>query len=348
MRIAVVVKYYPPLERVSGIIGYLTVLNRHLTGKVELHVVTSRRRGDECRLLEHDGYTVHRVVGCFPVSAGRAVRALQPDAFLFVSGLFDLRVAGPYIETFNRVVRRPGDGLFLQATHVRGTPNAAFLHALRPYRRVLAASAVIGDSLRPRVGDRLELLPPAVDIPTERTSRTGPLRVGFANHLNRVKGADVACQLIAEALAARPDIEAVVAGTGDLQDLVRSRLVGLDRVTVTGFLPEAQRLELIGSCDVMLLPFRTAVSVLGVSQTVLEVMAAGNVVVGTDTDAISGAVEHGHTGLLGPVDGLGPLLAEVLDDPLCRVRLGTEARRVVARDWDVEERAERLVGLLSG
>jgi hypothetical protein len=38
----------------------------------------------------------------------------------------------------------------------------------------------------------------------------------------------------------------------------------------------------------------------------------------------------------------------VLDDPVGRVRLGTEARRVVARDWDVAARAEQLVGLLSG
>jgi glycosyltransferase involved in cell wall biosynthesis len=346
MRIAVVVKYYPPVERVSGIIGYLTVLNRHLSDAVDLHVVTSRSRGDQRRSLEHDGHTVHRVGGSFPVSAGRAVRRLRPDAFLFVSGVYDLRVAGPYIEAFNQVVRRPDSGLFLQATHVRGAPNAVFARALRPYRRVLAASAVIGDALRPVVGERLEVFPPAVEIPAAHCP-TGPLRVGFANHLNRVKGADVACGLIVDAITERPALEAVVAGTGELDDHVRSRLAGVDRVRFAGFLPEADRLELIRSCGVMLLPFRTAVSVLGVSQTVLEVMAAGNVVVGTDTDAINGAVVHGRTGLLGSVDGLAPLLSEVLDDPACRSRLGAEARRVAARDWNVSTRAQRLLQLLS-
>ena len=46
------------------------------------------------------------------------------------------------------------------------------------------------------------------------------------------------------------------------------------------------------------MPFRTDVSVLGVSQTALEIMALGRVVIGSPTGAILPAVQDGVDGVI--------------------------------------------------
>ncbi|MEZ5230006.1 MAG: glycosyltransferase family 4 protein [Acidimicrobiales bacterium] len=346
-RVGVVVKYYPPLERVSGIIGFLRVLDRALAGRCELHVITSRSWGDD-KFLTLDGHAVHRCAGIFPVAAGHKARSLDLDGIVFVSGIYDQRKAAPYVEAFSLALRRSSARrIFLQATHVDGRGNRFFVRALSRFESVLATSTSLRDQLAGQLGRPVGLLLPGVDVPDQATESEG-LTIGFVNHLNRVKGADIALDLIRDALDREPRLTAIIAGTGEFEEEARHRFEGDERVTVKGFLDEVDLLETLGDCDIMLLPFRTGVSVLGISQTALEVMAAGNVVIGSDVAPLAEAVEHDVTGLLGPVDGLGELLRAVLDDDERRRALGTAARDDVLRRWNIQDRAEQVVALFDG
>jgi hypothetical protein len=55
-KLVVVVKSYPPPPRVSGIIGFLTVLIRHLAPSVEVHVVSydTERSGGRTSVVDGD------------------------------------------------------------------------------------------------------------------------------------------------------------------------------------------------------------------------------------------------------------------------------------------------------
>ena len=134
-----------------------------------------------------------------------------------------------------------------------------------------------------------------------------------------------------------------MAGTGELEAEIRERLGGNNRVELLGFIEESERIELIARCDVMLLPFRTAVSVLGVSQTVLEVMAAGNVVLGTDTAAIKPSIQDGANGILRPLDEISETLVDLLSHPARIAELGAAAREDALRLWGVEDRVQDLL-----
>src|SRR5215217_5912683 len=96
------------------------------------------------------------------------------------------------------------------------------------------------------------------------------------------------------------------------------------------------------SCDVMALPFRTDVSVLGLSQTVLECLALGVVVIGSDTPAIAPALRPGVDGVL--VDGGAELLAALrcLHADRGRRAAMSAAARERARDYDVGQCATTL------
>ncbi len=168
------------------------------------------------------------------------------------------------------------------------------------------------------------------------------------NHVNRVKGADLALATMQRLDAAARDVDFVVAGIGSMFTDLRGRYRS-ERIDWRGFLEEHERLALIASCDVMLLPFRTDVSVLGLSQTVLEVQAAGNVVVGSDTPAITPAVRHGVDGVLvrpGSVSVLADAALHLIGDSDQRAAIGRAAEARAARDWNISDRVAQLQSLL--
>ncbi|MBA3303051.1 MAG: methyltransferase domain-containing protein, partial [Acidimicrobiia bacterium] len=202
-RLAVVVKYHPPGQRISGIVGFLTALHRRLAKSWDLHVVSYETEGRGARTVEVAGYQVHRVGFPFPVTSWRKARALRADAVLVVSGINDLRLAAPYFALLSSFSGRR-DGVrraFLQATHVAQRPPAAFTRMLRRYDSVVCAGPAIHDDLAPAAGDRAVLVRPGVDVAVLDAVRPAPkprrLRYGFVNHLNPRKGADIAVPALA-------------------------------------------------------------------------------------------------------------------------------------------------------
>src|SRR5690349_379040 len=123
--IAIVVKYYPPLARISGIVTFISLFARHLARRADVTVVTSRSSRREAEELEIDGCAVHRVDAPFSLSAGRRVRSLRSDATIVVSGVHDLRMAVPYFAAFETAAGRSGRRVFFQTTSSAGVPSAA-------------------------------------------------------------------------------------------------------------------------------------------------------------------------------------------------------------------------------
>jgi len=349
--VAIVVKYYPPLTRISGIVSFVSLLARHLAARLDVSIVTYRPARADAAELEIDGCAIHRVDAPFPLTAGRKVRTLRPDVTLVVSGVHDLRKAVPYFAAFDAVAGRGGRRVFFQATNVSSTPSSAFARVLDRYETILCASASITERFTPRFGERAVMFLPAVDVEQLAAVVGEPrdaFRLGFVNHVNRIKGADIALDAIVPLLRELDGSDAVVAGVGELGPELRARYGSEPRLRFRGFLDEAARLSLLASCDVTLLPFRTDVSVLGVSQTVLEIMALGGVAIGSPTGAILPALHDGIDGVIASgADAMRDRIRTLFAEPETRTRIGEAAREAAARDWDVRTRVDQLLSLLA-
>jgi glycosyltransferase involved in cell wall biosynthesis len=186
---------------------------------------------------------------------------------------------------------------------------------------------------------RFRDVPPVAD-----RAGASPRRVGVVANLRPVKGLDVFLDAAERLAVAHSDLVFSVAGEGELRgELERSaRERGL-----------ASRLQLLGpvrdvpgflaGLDVAVLPSRAE----GMSNALLEYMAAGRPVVATAVGAAPELIEDGAHGLLvppGDAAGLAAAIDRLVRDPALAARLGDAARRRARDRYGREAMVERFTG----
>lgn len=121
----------------------------------------------------------------------------------------------------------------------------------------------------------------------------------------------------------RPDVQLIYVGTGPL----KSKLVG-PNVKVTGYIPEAEKLNWYHQADAVVLPSLKE----GFGMTLAEAGACGLPVVGNNHSSIKEIIQDGQTGFLAKTndvdDWAGKLLQLIKSPALCR-QLGVAGQKLV-------------------
>ena len=151
-----------------------------------------------------------------------------------------------------------------------------------------------------------------------------------------------------------PDARLVIVGDGDdrarLESLAQELHVA-DRVHFAGARPHAECLAAIRTAGIVALPCRTATNgdKDGIPVVLMEAMAASRAVVAGDLPSIRELIEDGATGRLVPPDSdaaLGAALAQLVNDPALRSRMGVAARARVADEFSDQVNWRRLTAAL--
>lgn len=187
-------------------------------------------------------------------------------------------------------------------------------------------------------------------LPDGRVLRKGDEVISFVNrNLEPYRGYHIFMRALPEVLAARPAAQVIMVG-GDQQsygrppeagttwkqkflDEVKDRL-DLSRVHFTGKIPRAQFVALMQVTRVH--AYLTYPFVL--SWSMIEAMAAGCCVVGSDTAPVREFIRDGENGLLADFfdyDQLAATVARALDDGEMRQRLARKARSTAAERWSL-------------
>jgi colanic acid/amylovoran biosynthesis glycosyltransferase len=183
-----------------------------------------------------------------------------------------------------------------------------------------------------------------------------PLRVLCAAALVPVKGHPVLVQALALLRGLGTSFSCTLAGDGPQRAEI-ARLIGAadlaGAVRLAGNVPHHELLAQLqrGDYDVSVIASVEGADGLmeGVPVALIEAMAAGTVVVATDSGSV-GELVDGTTGLLVPHSdpaALAVALQRVGSDPALRDRLRDAARARVERDFDVARTTERLRALLT-
>jgi L-malate glycosyltransferase len=170
----------------------------------------------------------------------------------------------------------------------------------------------------------------------------GPRCVGIVANLRPVKDLDLFVRAAAVVARNHPDVIFRVAGEGEqrpaLEDLVRR--LGLEgRFFLPGQLADTP--GFLTALDVAVLCSRSE----GMSNALLEYMAAGRAIVATAVGASSELIEDGVQGLLvraGDAAGLAAAVRRLLEDPALAARLGAAARIKAEQYHSHSARARRF------
>jgi glycosyltransferase involved in cell wall biosynthesis len=179
------------------------------------------------------------------------------------------------------------------------------------------------------------------DVPPVE-ERTGPPQVGMVGNLRSVKCPELLVRAAAEVCRSHPDVTFAIAGEGELRSSLEQliREFGLnDRFLLPGATADVP--GFLANLDVAVLCSRSE----GMSNAVLEYMAAGRPITAT---AVGGNVElldHGLTGLLVPPEDVGALakaIARLLTDRRLAARLGAAARSRAKERYSREAMVRRF------
>jgi glycosyltransferase involved in cell wall biosynthesis len=141
------------------------------------------------------------------------------------------------------------------------------------------------------------------------------------------------------------DVVALLVGEGQDEDRIRScveRLGLLGAVRFTGYREDVPDLLAAADAGVLTSPFE------GIPRALMESMALGLPVVGTDVPGTRTLVDPGETGLLvefGNVERTADAILRLVEDPLLCRRLGEAGQRRVKAKFDEPVVADRVLGI---
>ena len=204
----------------------------------------------------------------------------------------------------------------------------------------------------PRGFSRISYIPPWVD---QRRFEGDPARadrrlaIGFVGRLEREKGVDLLLQSLASVTW-----PFVIEITGDGSERIplehRARELGLnDRCTFRRAVPPEQIPSVLHRLDVLVLPSRSRPGWKEqFGRVLIEAMAAGVVVVGSDSGDIPAVIaDAGCLFREDDVDDLRGKLEALAGDPALRERLRTAGRLRIASEYSLDRAVERYADLLS-
>lgn len=137
----------------------------------------------------------------------------------------------------------------------------------------------------------------------------------------------------------REDLTAVCIGQGPDLEAIRALVPsGLtERIVFTGYRKDVE--SILAACDMSVLCTNAAVHGEGISNSILEGMAAGHPVIATDAGGSPEIVKEGVTGFLipgGDSDALAQTLRRLCEDQQLRERMGKASRARIEQEFSLE------------
>ena len=186
-----------------------------------------------------------------------------------------------------------------------------------------------------------------LDPPIPAGDPPPPGYVMFAGRFVEKKGVAYLIEAIQRLQAEGRTVRLKLVGAGPMEAELRRAGSGLPQIEFTGWLPNHELLRWMRGALALCVPSVRAANgdAEGLPTVVLEAMAAGTPVIGSQHAGIGEAVEHERTGLLVPErdpDALAAALRRLLDEPELRRQFGAAARAAAVENFDMYRQSRRL------
>ncbi|MGB1223315.1 MAG: glycosyltransferase family 4 protein [Mycobacterium sp.] len=351
-------------------IGMVCPYSFDVPGGVQSHVLqlaeVMHQRGHEVSVLAPASAEAHVSLPDYVVSGGKAVPIPYNGSVArlrfgpathrkvkkwLVAGEFDvLHLHEPNAPSLSMLALKIAEGPIVATFHTSTTKSltlSVFEPILRPMHEKIVGRIAVSDLARrwqmEALGSDAVEIPNGVDVGSFGSAprldgypRPGRTVLFLGRFDEPRKGMAVLLASLPRLVERFPDIEILVVGRGD-KDELRSRAGSLaGHLQFLGQVDDAEKASAMRSADVYCAP-NTGGESFGI--VLVEAMAAGTAVVASDLDAFRRVLVDGQAGRLTPVDDSAALaegLIEVLSDDVVRTRYVDFATQSVQRyDWSV-------------
>ena len=349
LKVAYVVKYYRPMPRISGILRFVIDLIGALESDFSIRVFTYRYSPEAAPFEKCGEHEIFRLPAPFPFRAGRAVRKWDPDVIIFGSGFWRPYYLFLYWEAFRLGLRgclRPV--LLTQYTNMT-EKHFGLTRLLAPAPDgVITTTEPLKVQWERYFPDRVTYIPPGMPIESsppdspEIADKPYRFRIGYFGHLQSHKGPDILLKVFQEINPDNADL--LINGVGEMEGELKSSARGWDNITIQGYVPDVD--PSLRSCDLLVMPYRSSVSVLGYSRAALDALAMGIPVIGTPSPALEPLIEDGKNGFICRDEAeLKERIRTLIDDPELCAGLSTGALQS-AKQYDIQLIAEQYRDLI--
>lgn len=339
-KVAIIVKYFYPIKRPSGISSFVYELANIMAQSVDLSVISYRNEADNNSEYFHNNYKIYKVNRPFPTAASKIANKIEADTIILFSGIYQPFKVMLYFGLLALKLRCK-KVVFCQATNYNArTLPWYYKYFLRRFYAIIATNDHMRQQYE-RLGVSARLIPPGVNIASIEASADGAVqkykdvRIGFFGHYYKIKGPD---RLLNAFLSINPkNAELLFAGgEGELKDEILARADQDRRINIVGW--QENIFPYLASCDVLVLPYRGSYSVLGYSQAALEAMALSIPVIGTPTPSLGFLIKNGYNGyVVNSDEELRDRLEYVINHAEKIRELGSNARRTIIDGYDIKK-----------
>ena len=349
-------------------IGMVCPYSFDVPGGVQSHVLqlaeVMRSRGHEVSVLAPS--SSHVALPDYVVSGGKAVPIPYNGSVArlrfgpathrkvkrwLADGEFDvLHLHEPNAPSLSMLALAVAEGPIVATFHTSTTKSltlSVFQGILRPFHEKIVGRIAVSDLARrwqmEALGSDAVEIPNGVDVSCfanapllEGYPRPGKTVLFLGRFDERRKGMDVLLRALPALVERFADIQVLVVGRGDEDELCEEAGPLADHLRFLGQVDDHEKASALRSADVYCAP-NTGGESFGI--VLVEAMAAGTAVVASDLDAFRRVLRDGEAGRLVPVDdgsALAEALIDVLGDDALRAGYVKAAKEAVRRyDWSV-------------
>jgi glycosyltransferase involved in cell wall biosynthesis len=194
---------------------------------------------------------------------------------------------------------------------------------------------------------RVFLLPSGIEIPHDFSGVAKGSEVLYVGNFSQGalwKAFDVLVDAWGKVHQDCPDAILTVVGGGDPSPwIIRARKIGVgDSIVFTGRVPHTE--PYYRKAGLFVLPSRVE----GMSNALIEAMSWGLPCVVSDIPGNRAVIDHGVNGFIVPVNdavALAEAIVRLLNDPILRSSLGSNARKKAESEYDIQHVTDKLINI---
>jgi glycosyltransferase involved in cell wall biosynthesis len=173
--------------------------------------------------------------------------------------------------------------------------------------------------------------------PLDRTKQKGSIC-----YIGRLQGIKNLTALL-EALKGLPYTLDIIGSGQQEEELKRFAINSKVKANFLGNIPNHELPEILSAHELFVLPSLLE----GMPKTLLEAMACGLPVIGTNVEGIKEVIKHGENGILCDTDSgsIRKAITSVMEDEGLRKKLGKNARRTIEKGFSLEKLVEKELEL---